>query len=263
MWAMSTRNSLTTFMRKHKLKCNYHVFFSGIVPIVPIFLELESVFVGLRPCMLNDHFHLNKHLFDDFLKAIDNPNIFIFSIFDGLLFICRRDTLALKLWNDVQSDFATYNFVDVSSDEKTDRAALFLDKGLLQGLTRAMKLCADELLLHLESEHARPDGQLQIYEFTEETFPRNYLPSFCGWLLGMPYIYFTQTQQNCLSGTLLFQVRIEDDSGRPACCYTIPQNLFDPIICENHFIKLQQQQFMKNHRLSKNVFEKYHDYFLL
>lgn len=177
--------------------------------------------------MLNDHFVMKEQVIVDLLRRFEH--LAILSLFDGLKFLVHIRLLQKKLERDLESEFSCYCFVDVSAT--------------LSGPKRLNSTETHELLqafkpLCLEISQALSEGK-RIFEPLTVMYD-NMIPTVCGYLLDMPWIYCTKTQNNCLSNCLLRKIDIFDsENGNFICGYTVPEELFDQDHHDKHLNRLK------------------------
>ncbi|KAI3658434.1 hypothetical protein MP638_007536 [Amoeboaphelidium occidentale] len=205
-------DAVLQFLKDNKVRCNYNAFIA----------DTKALIEGHRCVMLNDHFVMKEQVMVDFLQRFEHLSILEF--FDGLKFLVHIRLLQKKLERDLENEFSCYRFVDVSAT---------LSKPKLLNSTETHELLQVFKPLCMEISQALSEGKRRFEPLT--VMYDNMIPTVCGYLLDMPWIYCTKTQNNSLSNCLLRKIDILDsENGNFICGYTVPEELFD----QHHHDKL-------------------------
>lgn len=177
--------------------------------------------------MLNDHFAMKEHVIEDFLQRFEHLGIL--ELFDGLKFLINMKFLQKKLERDIESKFSCYRFVDVSTTLSKPK---ILDSTETHELLHVFK----PLCIEISQALSKGKRKIELLSIMND----NMIPTVCGFMLDMPWIYYTKTEANCLSNCLLRKIDICDsDNGNFICGYTVPEELFDQYHHDKHLDRLK------------------------
>jgi hypothetical protein len=200
--------------------------FAKVIDIWLLNVELHGVVDGLRPCFLVDHYLRSPEETLDVISPVEDSNLCLIVPEERFVFVANRVALRKKLEADIRTEASRYKFIEVSGSCSVPCYDLFDP-----WKSRVLEWC------HVLLKQIASGPIVRIDCVSDEL----HLPTFTGWLLDMPYVYTTKTQDaNCLSMVAVKDVTLYVNS-RVMSRFSVPVALFDNEHLETHVLILEQR----------------------